>query len=238
MPAGHHEPTTLEVALGYAARGWRVLPVIPGQKRPPMEAWQHSATTDITIITNWFTGLYRNYGVGIATGPGSGFWALDVDINHAAGKHGDETLAELQAEHGPLPDTLTSITGSGGLHFLFRWNPDHDIRNNQSGAAGDWLDVRGDGGFIVVAPTVHPNGRRYEWEASTEHLEPVDAPAWLVELLTTKVERNERGDQQRTSSIRVEPTPGDRWAAETSWSEILTADGWTLSHTDRHGESH
>lgn len=230
MPAEHSQPTTLEVALGYAARGWRVVPIIPGMKRPALDAWQHAATTDPAVITNWFTGLYRSYGVGIATGPGSGIWALDVDDL--------DSLADLEAEHGPLPDTITSITGRGGHHFLFRWDPALDVRNNQSGKVAPGIDVRGDGGQVVVYPTVHPNGTRYEWDASTEHLEPAEPPEWLIGLLTAEPDGEPREPQQRSSATRLEEAPGDRWAAETSWADILTPDGWTLKYTDRHGESH
>ena len=59
MTAEHTEPTTLDIALGYAAKGWRVLPITPGKKHPPINAWQDAATTDTDIIVSWFTGLYR-----------------------------------------------------------------------------------------------------------------------------------------------------------------------------------
>ena len=60
------EPSALDAALGYAARGWHVLPIRKGEKRPPMESWQHAATNDPDKIRNWYRGLYRDCGVGIA----------------------------------------------------------------------------------------------------------------------------------------------------------------------------
>jgi hypothetical protein len=57
---------------------------------------------------------------------------------------------------------------------------------SRCGALGSGLDVRGDGGYIVVPPSWHRSGRIYEWEAST-HPDEVPlppAPAWLVERAT------------------------------------------------------
>jgi putative DNA primase/helicase len=76
--------------------------------------------------------------VGIATGAASDLAVADVD-----GDAGAESLRALERQHGPLPDTVVSLTGSGGRHFLFR-HPDGSVPNT----VGVWpgLDVRGDGG--------------------------------------------------------------------------------------------
>ncbi len=70
--------TTLEDALDYARQGWRVIPILPGSKRPALTRWTEQATTDSATIKEWWDG-HDDYGVGIATGPTSGFWVLDVD---------------------------------------------------------------------------------------------------------------------------------------------------------------
>ena len=59
--------TPLTCALRYAAAGIRVLPIKPGQKRPPMTSWQFAATTDPKVIANWYRGLYGKHGVGLAS---------------------------------------------------------------------------------------------------------------------------------------------------------------------------
>lgn len=228
-PVPAHEADPLAAALAYAARGLRVLPILPGAKRPPMAAWQDAATTDPDTITSWFTGLYRDHGVGIATGPASGVWALDVDDY--------EAYRDLERAHEPLPDTLTNLTGSGGMHFLYRYPTDgRTVRNNAGTRLGAGLDVRGDGGQIVVAPTVHPNGKRYEWDAGQGE-EIVDAPEWLLELVCDAEPAPQRitlPDQRLADHVR----PGDALDA-VDWADILTGDGWTLAHTDRRtGERH
>jgi len=205
----------IDAALEYAARGWRVLPIGPGKKSPPMDAWQHAATTDPATITAWWTGLYRGYGIGIATGEASGLFVLDVDTD--GGKRGDESLADLEATYGRLPDTREVLTGSGGRHLYFRWPDGVDIRNDQSGRLGLGLDIRGEGGQVLAPPTVHPNGRVYAHELSSPD-DLADPPAWLVELLTKPNAKQPR----RAKAPRLGgDLPGDIYATQVTWPDLL-----------------
>ena len=216
---------TLEAALKYALRGWRVVPIMPGDKRPALNAWQDLATTNAETITQWFSQQYAGHGVGIATGETSGIWVLDVDDR--------DSLHDLEATHGKLPQTLTSITGSGGEHQVYRWPQDgRTIRNSASGILPG-LDVRGEGGQIVAPPTVHPNGRPYEWEFE-EVL--AYAPEWLLDLVCESDVLEPPRSKMRT--VSASDRPGDLWAAATDWAEILGARGWQLHHVDRQGERH
>lgn len=226
------EPTTLDQALAYARRGWRVIPIPPGQKYPRgFTAWQVDGTTDEAKIRHWWTNA-PDHGIGIVTGATSGLWVLDVDV--AGDKVGDETLADLCDAYGPLPDTHEVITGSGGRHLYFAWPTNGQIvTNSASGRLGPGLDVRGEGGFVVAPPSLHANGQRYEIEASSpDHVAP--APGWLLALL----EQPEPAASERRTSTPAGDRPGDLWAATVTWADLLVADGWTLHHTDREGEEH
>lgn len=213
-----------QAALDYANRGWRVIPILPAQKRPAINQWQHAATTDTTIINQWWQGKHTACGVGIATGQQSGIWVLDIDDRDA--------LHDLEQQHGELPATLTSITGSGGEHQLYLWPTDGRTINNSASGFIQGIDVRGEGGQIVAPPTIHPNMQPYEWDEQTDII--AAAPEWLLQLVCQK--------DTPQPPVGVSPTisatdrPGDLWAAQTDWAEILTADGWTLSHTDNTGE--
>lgn len=210
--------------------GWRVFPLPHGSKVPKLQRWQERATTADTKLVQWWASTDR--GVAIATGEESGIFVLDVDV--AGDKAGDETLAELCAVHGELPPTRTSLTGSGGVHYLFRWPEGGDIRNSAGTRLGPGLDVRGEGGFIVAPPSIHPNGRAYEWDAG-EPDEVADAPDWLLELLApVEVEpvRDSGNAEQRTDR------PGDQWAASVTWPDLMLPDGWTLGHVDRRTNEH
>jgi hypothetical protein len=213
-----------QAALGYAHKGWRVVPIIPNQKRPAINQWQHQATTDPTTIDQWWEGKHTGCGVGIATGQASGIWVLDIDDRDA--------LHDLEQEHGELPATLTSITGSGGEHQIYLWPDDGRTITNSASGFIQGIDVRGEGGQIVAPPTTHPNGNPYEWDEQCTDI--AAAPEWLLDLVCHKDTPQPTVDVSPT----ISPTdrPGDLWAAATDWADILTPDGWTLSHTDNTGE--
>ncbi len=165
-------PTLLAAALGYAERGWPVLPV--AGKAPVLRDWPRNATTDSTTIRSWWQARPTS-NVGIVTGPRSGLAVLDVDPR--AG--GCQSLGELEARVGVLPGTVTSLTGGGGVHLLYRY-PDRKI-TSRANALGPGLDVKGHGGMVVVAPSLHPgSGRAYRWLGDCWQ----DAlPAWPAVLL-------------------------------------------------------
>lgn len=186
----------LHAALAYAQRlGWPVFPVHGIKdmhctcnraqcKRPGKHPVGHlvpqglkNASTDIDVIKHWWREApWAN--IGVVTGAESSLVVLDVDVI----KGGDDALFEIQQKHGPLPETVQALTGSGGYHYLFA-HPGSGVRiKNSVSSLGTGLDIRGDGGYIVVAPSLHLYGRRYEWEASCRPLEVEIAPLpeWLL----------------------------------------------------------
>ncbi len=218
----------------YQHNGWRVIPIIPAGKRPPMHSWQTIATTDTNTIHQWWLGQYADHGIGIATGQESGVFVLDVDVSE--GKTGDETLHELEQTHGPLPDTATVLTGSGGVHYYFQHPEGIEIRNDAGRKLGPGLDIRGEGGQVVAPPSVHQSGNPYAWVGG-EPAPVAPAPEWLIELITAQPEPTHQ-PVTRVSSNADEDSVAARYNQRTTWAELLTADGWTLDHTDRTGEQH
>ncbi|KAF0241620.1 MAG: hypothetical protein FD180_4344 [Planctomycetota bacterium] len=103
--------------------------------------------------------------------------------NLGARHGGDDTLRDLEAKHGPLPVTTTSITGSKGAHYVFRLPPGVTIPNS-AGKIGPGLDVRGEAGFIVAPPSIHASGNSYVWELEREpeDVATADAPPWLLDF--------------------------------------------------------
>ena len=86
------------------------------------------------------------------------------------------TLRRLEAEHGALPPTVEAITGNG-RHIYFAM-PDTPVRNTAS-KIGDSIDTRGDGGYVLVPPSVHPSGRCYAWSVDSASTFAA-APDWLL----------------------------------------------------------
>ena len=129
----------------------------PG-KHPHTSHGLQDATKDPEQIRTWWK-RWPDANIGVPTGAVSGFDVLDIDPRHG----GNESLEELEREHGKLPETVEAITGGGGRHILFKHKG--GVRNSAGRLPG--LDVRGEGGYIIVAPSTHASGQAYAWELSS-----------------------------------------------------------------------
>jgi hypothetical protein len=166
----------LAAALTYARKNIPVFPCDPRDKTPLCPTGFHAANTNETWIRLWWKQI-PDAMVGIPCGPPSGLWVLDIDIDPEGGIDGHVALAVLVTRHGPLPLTLTSQTPRGGVQHFFKW---HGARiRNSVGKIGPGLDVRGDGGYTVLPPSIRCDGVAYRWQDPT--VLPADAPAWLVD---------------------------------------------------------
>lgn len=163
-------------AKKYAAKGFSVFPV--KGKIPTTPHGFKDAVNDASLVEALFT-KYPGDGIALATGKGSGVFVLDVDIKNDAG--GDDTLRELEVKHTELPETVQSKTASGGAHYFFQY-PEDGIGSNAS-IVGKGLDIRGDGGYVVIPPS--PG---YSWEVShhPEDITFAKAPEWLLEAARRK----------------------------------------------------
>lgn len=149
----------------------------PG-KHPTDRDWVNTPLDVETLCARLEAAPHLNIGLAM----GRGVVAIDLD-----GPNGLGALTELVARYGALPDSLAARTGSGGTHLVFRVPLDVRVGNKvrlhavQDGA----VDVRGDGGQIVVAPSEHVSGGRYEW---TDWREPAALPGpWLDALRVADV---------------------------------------------------
>lgn len=163
----------LDAALEYAARGWAVFPLAEGQKVPAVKGGFKVATTDPEQIkAAW--GHRPNFNIGIATGEVSGgLIVIDIDVDPDKGEDGMERLRTWEITNGDLPETVCAETGRGGMHLLFK--SDQPIGCSVNADYG--IDIRGDGGYIVAPPSVHPNGRPYAWDNDPEDYEVAEADA-------------------------------------------------------------
>lgn len=201
-------PDIVTAALEYAALGWPVIPLHsptaggcscrrtdckgPG-KHPRTAHGLKDASRAPATIREWWQN-WPDANIGIVTGRESSIFVLDVD-----GEKGRASLAALEAQHGPLPITLTSITGrkDGGEHRWFKYPDGREVRGN-TGKLGFGLDVRGAGGFVVVPPSIHRTGRAYEWLNKA----PIAvAPPWLMILLASQSLPN--GQTRKDGIIRA-----------------------------------
>jgi Bifunctional DNA primase/polymerase, N-terminal len=153
-PSGHH--VVLDAALEYARRGWHVFPC--KGKQPLTPNGFHNGSSKLDQVEKWFK---ADVNIGIRTGRESRLVVLDIDLE----KGGDHALADLEREHGQLPDTVEVLTGGGGRHIYFS-HPGIEVRCS-AGRLGPGLDIRADGGYVIAPPSLHDSGHRYGWEVSS-----------------------------------------------------------------------
>ncbi len=203
--------TMLDAALEYAARGRPAFPVKQGDKKPIgrlVPSGLHNATTDPETIKRWW-GLVPDANIGLRTG--ISFDVLDVD-----GDEGLKSLVHMIAEAGCcLPSAPVVETTRRGLHYYY-YQPTG--LGNKRGSLKSKIDFRGDGGYVVAPPSIGANGRRYEWVISPEEQALEPAPAWLVDLLTTKSSSTASNDPSTGSS-----SPYGQRALESELGRVVLA---------------
>jgi len=177
--------TIAGAALRYLARGWSVLP-LRGHDKRPLIRWEplQTARPSVADVTGWYR-RWPDANVGIVTGEISNLVVLDVDPKHG----GDEALERLQKRFGPMPQTVEATTGGGGRHLYFA-HPGVHVRNRAGLAQG--IDLRGDGGYVVAPPSVHPSGQRYAWSPgrSPAEMSPAPLPRWLLRTFGVRTGRS------------------------------------------------
>ena len=172
--------TELESCIAeYVKRGWPVFPLKPKNKIPLTNHGFKDATLDTALIKEWWA-KWPDAGIGIVTGALSGLAVIDVDPRNG----GEDSLRELEKFHGILSDTPQVVTGGGGFHYYFRIPPGKELRCKHN-ALGRGVDLKADGGYVCAPPSLHPSGKKYEWEVSCG-LETTlaDLPGWVAALLS------------------------------------------------------
>ena len=220
----------LKTALAYSQDfGWAVFPChsIRDQKRcscgnadcdspgkhPRTQHGLRDATKDEVTIRSWFA-RWRDANLAVATGASSGFDVLDVDPRHG----GEDSLGELVQSQAALPPSVESLTGGGGRHIFFSHHVGVRNKAGQHSGLPPGLDVRGDGGYIVVPPSGHVSGGRYRWELSSQPSDVplADWPQWLLGLLVA-----DNGKPTPAAAIEGPVCEGSRNATLTSMAGTM-----------------
>lgn len=167
----------LQFALRYVRAGLWVLPLEPGTKKPLGKLVRngfHDATNDAETARAWWT-THPTAGIGVAVRK-SGWVVVDIDPRNG----GIETIDALEAQHGALASDVLAYTGGGGEHRVFA----AELVEALPGKLGPGVDLKADG-YIAVEPTLHPSGKAYAWEASSDPLDgviPTTLPGWIRDL--------------------------------------------------------
>jgi hypothetical protein len=185
----------VEKALDYAGKGLPVFPCNAQTKRPLTDNGFYDASADADQVRQWWE-QWPNAMIGMPTGERTGFWVLDID---------DPESFE-QACSIDIPATRRVETGKG-YHLYFRFDPAKPVRNAQKTTKG-WpfpslpgAETRGDGGYVIVPPSIHPSGREYRWRDDTGM---AHAPAQLLKI----VRKEARSEQAKPAvgGTKTEPS--------------------------------
>jgi DNA-binding HxlR family transcriptional regulator len=183
----------LAAALACVKRGWPVFPLhTPTEsgcscrhadcesvgKHPRTKNGLLGATTDEETIRRWWS-MWPDANLAVACGP-SGLTAIDVDPRHG----GDESFRDLLKSYPEITDTVVALTGGGGAHYLYAAG--EPAARNSEGTIAPGIDVRGDGGYIAVAPSLHVSGQRYRWERSPDEFPLAPFPVGIVPQSPTR----------------------------------------------------
>lgn len=171
----------LKHALLYAQFGWAVFPVSPNSKIPfPGTHGCKDGSKKEDDVVKMFE-KYKDCNIAVSTGVYSGIIVIDIDNKN--GGSGELALEELEAKYGKLPETVEAFTPSGGRHLFFKAPVGIRISNSTNNL-GKYLDVRGDGGYVLLAPS-SIDGKEYSFEVEhSPFIFPLaDIPQWLLGLV-------------------------------------------------------
>jgi len=143
--------TALDWAIWYVSKGLSVIPLRPKDKKPAIATWkqyQYSEPSEADLKI-WFADGNQN-NVGIVTGKHSGIVVVDFD---------NQESVEFAKENN-FPETPRVATGKG-FHAYYCYK--EGVRNFQKRDDLPGIDLRGDGGYVVAPPSIHPSGKQYQW---------------------------------------------------------------------------
>ena len=161
-------------ALRYARIGLAVVPMHTVNNRvcscskgskcksPGKHPWSSNGVKGATTNRKQIRAYWNAHpaaNIGVACGTESKILALDIDPRNG----GQETLRRMTEKLGKLNPKVTSNTGGGGTHYVFK-RPKFKVRKDSSGKVfGPGVDLISDGAIMIVPPSIHASGKRYRW---------------------------------------------------------------------------
>ena len=244
MTAVNRSALLLAFAVTYGINGWAVFPLngkVPAIPNPHPKGsperrtchggcGQHGhgvldAATDLTTICQWWAG--DHVGANIGGRIPNGVILIDNDPRvegHAA------AAAKLNAEYGLPPTTLThrSGRGDGGRHRFYR-RPAGKLSTK---LLGPGFDVKADGGYCVLPPSVHPDsGRRYFEEVAAD----IADCGWLADLIVV-APQPQPAARPFARPARFGESLADAFCEHSAWADILGPHGWECPGGDPDGD--
>lgn len=188
------------VVMTCLEHGWSLIPIKPGDKRPacPWETYQRIRPEEPTVRRWWREG----FNLAVVTGELSGVVVVDCDSLEGS----------VEAMKLGLPQTPTATTGKG-RHYYFA-HPGVPVRNAVRLLPD--VDIRGDGGYVVIPPSKHPNGSTYRWldGLSIEDVPLAPLPKWVLDKSAATSEAKPTDDWRELTATTVGPGERNQRCAE------------------------
>lgn len=196
--------TNLEWAKYYVTRGWSVIPIRPGDKKPKLPKdgvlpYRERFATE-EELKRWF--LDPSVNVGIVTGKLSNLFVVDLDKSKERYQE-ENSLAHF----GDDISTPIAKTPSGGNHLYFTY-PGHNITIGENILPA--IDFRGEGGYVVSPPSVNGKGSAYEWLQRPDIYSLADVPQSFINILKNNSTIYGRDKSQRDNDV-TSVTSCDIW---------------------------
>jgi hypothetical protein len=177
-PLPSEQAPLLEEACALLARGWSVVPQLAGAKKPCVRWKQFQAEAPTPAEWAEWSRQFPTAGLALVLGPVSGLLVVDVD--------GPEAYVALLEHLGTEPVAPKALSGSrkpNRFYLFFR----HPAVKTKAKAT-PWhpqLEFRGQGGIVVIPPSMHKSGERYAWVPgqSPDDLDFPELPAPILEAL-------------------------------------------------------
>lgn len=167
-------------ALSYERSQYSVIPLMPKEKKPLIawEEYQRKRANPGQILKWWET--WPDANVGIITGLISNIIVIDVD-DASSLTH----LSPYIPGNEPFATWIPTVITGKGIHLYFKY-PAYGTGNRTN--LFPHIDIRGDGGYVVAPPSIHPNGAIYTWVDLCSFAPPSMPEPLLKEVISTSKE--------------------------------------------------
>lgn len=224
-------PGMKNVALSYHDRGWVVVPAETGTKKPHVR-WKKYQTErpDREQVIEWWT-EWPDANIAVVLGPVSDLLVVDVD-----GEEPHRILLELCSELPLAPTVKSGNPNPFRYHLYFRHPEGIETRASTTpwnrGDDTHKLELRGQGGILVLPPSLHKSGNRYAWvkDRSTRSIALPQFPTTLLDGLQAAQQANESN-----TSLEMEYTAGQVVEIEGLNVAKSTADFLAGKYADANG---
>ena len=212
-----------------------MFPITPRGKTPLTQNGFKDATNEAEVVREWWT-RWPSANIGLATGSlyrsgHGGLWqstGTSADVSLQVGEESGLLVIDIDPRNGGtvpegLPTTLTAVTGGGGLHYYYTYNPQLvGVGQGFRKVLSTGVDIKAEGGYVIIPPSLTESNYRYLREDA--HIEA--CPDWLLEACQKPHNENLRVETGGVGSDPTDTRPGSIFNRTASWSDILEPHGW------------